>query len=364
MNMNKRIDISVIIPIYNSADYLEQCLDSIINQTLKTIEIICVDNGSDDHSETILKKYKRIDPRIIIITTPKTNAGNARNQGIKVAKGEYLSFVDADDFCEPNMLETALLSAQKNNSDMVVFEFRTYNHQTKTISGHTMGISYKGNKNNLKPTDIKDSLFNSFKNCPWNKLFRRRFILDNNISFQEIPRANDICFTFISLALAKRITLVKKPLINYRFNTRKSLQSTNNLSPLSSWDAYRFTKAKLQSLDLYSIYEQSFLNEVLENLLYNLNSIPKDTIAYYYLFNAIRYGSDIEFGITKHNPNYYNKEHYSNYMEILNYPSTSELIEQATLTITSSKSYKIGSAITKIPRLIKTKLPTKNPTNN
>ena len=97
--------VSVIIPIYNVETYLPQCLDSIINQTLKEIEIICVDDGSTDKSLDILKEYAKKDKRVAIITQKNLHAGVARNAGLSQAKGEYISFLDSDDFCEPEMFE-------------------------------------------------------------------------------------------------------------------------------------------------------------------------------------------------------------------------------------------------------------------
>ena len=103
------ISVSVIIPVFNAEKYLSQCLDSIVNQTLTNIEIICVDDGSTDTSFQILKEYEEKDSRVIVLSKSNAGAGTARNEGLKIAKGKYLSFLDADDFFERNMLELSLI---------------------------------------------------------------------------------------------------------------------------------------------------------------------------------------------------------------------------------------------------------------
>lgn len=97
--------VSVIIPVYNSGQYLQTCLESVISQTLRDIQIICVDDGSVDSSSQILERFAAVDPRITVLHQTNSGAGAARNFGLQVARGEYLSFLDADDFCEPDMLE-------------------------------------------------------------------------------------------------------------------------------------------------------------------------------------------------------------------------------------------------------------------
>ena len=107
--------VSVILPVYNVSDYLRQCMDSIVGQTLKDIEIICVDDGSTDDSLAILKEYEAKDQRVKVIQQANAGAGAARNKGLEIATGEYLSFLDSDDFFEPDMLEKAIPKRKKKN---------------------------------------------------------------------------------------------------------------------------------------------------------------------------------------------------------------------------------------------------------
>ena len=99
--------VSVILPVYNVGKYLRQCMDSIVGQTLQEIEVICIDDGSADDSPQILQAYAKKDPRIKVVCQQNQGAGAARNRGLSMARGEYLSFLDSDDFFETNMLEKA-----------------------------------------------------------------------------------------------------------------------------------------------------------------------------------------------------------------------------------------------------------------
>ena len=112
--MNENIKVSVIIPVHNSAQYLTKCIESMLNQTLKEIEIICVDDGSTDESLAIIKNYKKLDSRIKILTQENKYAGVARNNGMEIAKGEYLFFLDSDDFSSDTLLEKVYFKGKDN----------------------------------------------------------------------------------------------------------------------------------------------------------------------------------------------------------------------------------------------------------
>ena len=120
MNETNKPVISVIIPIYNSEKYLSECLNSVVNQTLHDIEIICVNDGSTDSSLEILEDYQSKDKRIKIINQEHNNAGSARNKGLEIARGEYLSFLDSDDYFDLNMLKEMYLTAKSDNKIEIV----------------------------------------------------------------------------------------------------------------------------------------------------------------------------------------------------------------------------------------------------
>lgn len=110
--------ISVIIPVYNAEKYLEKCLDSILQQTFREIEVICVDDGSQDASKQILRRYASQDARVIVVEQKNMYAGVARNRGMELAKGKYLIFLDADDFFHPDMLRRAYACSEQYRADI------------------------------------------------------------------------------------------------------------------------------------------------------------------------------------------------------------------------------------------------------
>ena len=125
------VKVSVIIPVYNVEPYLKQCMDSVVGQTLKDIEIICVDDGSTDGSLDILREYAAEDNRIQIIEQKNAGAGAARNNGMRHATGKYLSFLDSDDFFEPRMLEKAYDLVEKDQADFVAYKSDQYHTEKK-----------------------------------------------------------------------------------------------------------------------------------------------------------------------------------------------------------------------------------------
>lgn len=139
--------VSVIIPVYNTEKYLRECLDSVVNQTLQDIEIICVDDESTDRSLEILREYQAKDKRITVLKQEKSNAGAARNLGLSIATGEYLSFLDSDDYYDLAMLEHMYACAKNRNADIVVCNIKVYYED----SGETVPVNWHIRKE-LLPT--------------------------------------------------------------------------------------------------------------------------------------------------------------------------------------------------------------------
>lgn len=177
--------ISVIIPVYNVEKYIEQCINSLLNQTLKDCEFIFVNDGSKDSSKEIIEKYKALDDRIILINQENQGVSIARNNGLKVAKGEYLGFVDADDYIEPDMYETLYNAAIEDCCDVVLSNWK---HE---ISGNFITKNYKFPKNTLLDrTFINNIILPYFLeeedlNTACNKLYKNQIIKENNIQFPE-----------------------------------------------------------------------------------------------------------------------------------------------------------------------------------
>ncbi len=240
--------VSVIIPVYNVEKYLGECLDSILGQTLKDIEVICVDDGSTDGSPAILRDYTALDPRIRVIHQENAGAGPARNTGLAAATGEYVAFFDPDDWCDKEMFARIYDEAARTRSDIVIAGMRRYrpNEMRPVVARLSDGVLSLARP--FSPEQMGRGLFVDCRANPFPKLFRREFISANRISFQAIPRVNDLFFSFVSLAKAERISVLEDAPYCYRLERPGSLQTTLRSSgrPLCWLEAVEAVRARLE----------------------------------------------------------------------------------------------------------------------
>lgn len=209
--MDTEIKISVIIPIYNAYDYLRPAMDSVLAQTLSELEIICIDDGSTDHSLEILKEYQAADARIRIVTENNAGVAIARNNGVRRARGEYLAFLDADDFMEPTYLEKLYRAAKEGDLDIAIGEYDIFQEKlakfTPAIPPERADI-YRDGKVSSK-NEHPDEIFQSVEGYVWNKLFRRSFVMEKELCFLEGAKMfEDVYFVCTALSLAERIAKV------------------------------------------------------------------------------------------------------------------------------------------------------------
>ena len=267
--------VSVIVPVHNAEKYLVQCLSSILGQTLQDIEVICVDDNSSDGSETILEQFAKKDSRLRVLRSPGLGAGGARNIGLESAQGEYLSFLDADDFFEVDMLESAVTKAEEDQSDIVVYGSWLYDTVRQANRQAKWKLQTEGLPEGrpFAPSEIADCLFNVFGNYTWNKLFRASLVREKGILFQEISRTNDLFFTCTALTQANLISVIDKTFAHYRIATQTSLQSTNDRDPLSFLKAFDALHVFLEFNDLLPQYEESFDNHLVDAVCANIASV-------------------------------------------------------------------------------------------
>ena len=203
--------ISVIVPVYNVEEYLERCLTSIVKQTYKDLEIICINDGSTDNSLEILKAFAQKDVRIIIIDQPNQGLSSARNIGISRATGEYISFIDSDDYIDENTY-TTITNQLSNDIDMVSFG--------TTIFGEAFTEKRRGDEKyyRIKFSGVqKAKLSNMLKTnvAVWNKLFKTNIIRKYNILFPEKRHYEDFDFYCKYYACCSKILYIKDKLYNY-----------------------------------------------------------------------------------------------------------------------------------------------------
>lgn len=274
------IAVSVIVAVHNAEAYLKQCLDSIREQTLQNIEIICVDDGSTDESFKILKEYEQQDDRVRIIQQEQQGAGSARNHGLRYARGTYLSFLDADDFFEKDFLESMYKRAIQTQADIVVCAANEYDHQTGKIRELPFSLNIKNlpAKQIFSYRDIPDTIFNTFQNWAWNKLFRAEFVRKNNLKFQELQRTNDLVFTCMALVCAKKITTVENAFVYYRVNHGGNCQSNNERAPFDFYKAFIELKRQLNDKQICDVVRSSYQTWALKSCIYNVFSIKNSSI--------------------------------------------------------------------------------------
>ena len=218
MESNKNIDISVVMPVYNSGAYLREALCGLVKQTLKDIEIICVDDGSADDSLQILGEFAKADERIRILNREHTGAGEARNAGLAEASGEYVLFLDSDDIFDETLLEKIFRKGKKTEADVVLFGAKRYDNRTGQVVNAPRYLWRKliPEKEVFSRKDMDGRLFGLTITSPWTKLFRREFVLEQKISFQNLPNSNDVRFVLVAMAEAGRISIVREDLVYSR----------------------------------------------------------------------------------------------------------------------------------------------------
>lgn len=202
--------VSVIVPVYNTEKYLKQCLDSLISQTLKEIQIVIINDGSTDSSANIIQQYHDKYPeKIVAVTKENGGQGTARNLGLQYCTGEYIGFMDSDDYARSDMYEKLYNVAKRDNADYAACaytEFYTENEHTKIIS------EYKA----APPCKETKKLFFDAEVAPWLHLYKREKVIDNGVRFPEGVIHEDTAFYTNLIPYIKTLAQVEEPLVMHR----------------------------------------------------------------------------------------------------------------------------------------------------
>ncbi|GAB6055906.1 hypothetical protein JCM15415_12220 [Methanobacterium movens] len=226
------VKVSVIVPVYNVEQYLSQCLDSLINQTLRDIEIICVDDGSTDNSLKILKEYFIKDNRIRIINQKNLGPGAARNIGLSQAKGKYISFIDSDDWIEKEAYEKLYAYSTKKDLDLNIFSIYAYDEKSKIVKSDHNTYNLKNFDKKLDGKifnykDVKDILFH-IPTVPFNKLYKKEFLDKFNIKFVEGLYFEDNVFFYDVFLRAKKCAITRNVKVFRRYREGSITQSNDD----------------------------------------------------------------------------------------------------------------------------------------
>ncbi len=245
------VKISVIIPVYNTEEYLSKCIESVINQDYDNLEVILVNDGSKDNSLKICKKYAEEDKRIVLIDKENTGVSDSRNRGLKIATGDYIAFVDSDDWIEPNMYSSMLESIIKTGADLCLSSYFIEYEDRSVI------YKLKDDKDILEYSDLIDSVIpriigpneieisnNDIGGFIWRMLLSKNILDENNVFFKKsLPFKEDEVFLIEVLLNCKKVVLLDQPFYHY---LKRSASAASN---------YRFNIQKEESLAVDSIIE-------------------------------------------------------------------------------------------------------------
>lgn len=277
--------VSIIVPVYNVEKYLRKCLNSLINQTLKEIEIICINDGSTDKSLEILEEYKNRDSRIILLNQENSGQSITRNNGIKKATGEYLGFVDPDDWVDLDYYERLYNAASTNDTDIAVGGIirvtgikkkKFLNFEKETITDNT----------NLKfeLCDVPE------KSYVWNKIYKTQKLKEINLKFEEGRIFEDCIFTPQALFFLGKMVTVPN---TYYYYLRRNNSTVKQRSEKANADSiYAHKKAsefiKEHNIDISSFEPKTYRFKIFGVTIFKIRQKGKKK--QYALFNIIKIG--------------------------------------------------------------------------
>ena len=269
--------ISVIVPVYNVEKYLKKCIESILMQTFHNFELICVNDGTTDNSRSILEKYKQEDKRIIIIDKKNGGLSSARNEGLKYAKGEFISFVDSDDWITPDMLEKLYKNITFFNSDISMCAVNLFDELSQSIKND----SYFNFSIFPKDFDNKVFSFEDTKNfimdipvMAWNKLYRHDFLKQCNAKFPDGKIFEDGPFFFSIFFKTKRVSIVRDTLYYYRINREGSLTQKNGKNLFDIIVVVNLMFNELKNSNIFKDVKYEFFKRKADDIIYRYELIP------------------------------------------------------------------------------------------
>lgn len=257
---NNDVKISVIIPVYNVEKYIGECLDYLIDQSLKDIEIICLNDGSSDKSEDVIKEYMKRDKRISLYNLEHKKQAVARNTGIRYSKGKYLLFIDSDDYISKNCCDELYNKMEKNNLDVLYFNGTTFFETPELASKFKAYGKLYSSKRQIDDILSGQDMFcymmdNSFyRDSPCLQIYRKQYIVENNIEFLENVFYEDIYFSLKSILYAQRTMVVNDEYYHRRM--RENSTTTNVISFFNIYSYLKVLNAMIKLIDELNLNEK------------------------------------------------------------------------------------------------------------
>ena len=247
--------VSIIVPVYNVEKYLSKCLDNLINQTLKDIEIICVNDGSKDSSAEILEKYAQKDKRIVVLNQENAGLSAARNNGMDIAKGEYIGFVDSDDWVDPDFYAKLIDAAERHDADVACGSIiRERRHSRKFRIHYTKEECFIFPQEKIDAARVPDMCY------VWNKIYRAEYLNNLKLRFIEGMFFEDVDFVTRAVYFSNKIVTVADTFYHYWTNSNSTVKTMR-----------KSDKKRMDSL-LSKKYVLEFFRK------YNLTSRPRNLI--------------------------------------------------------------------------------------
>lgn len=259
--------ISVILPVYNVEDYLYVCINSVLKQSYKDFELICIDDASTDSSLDILEYFSQKDSRVKILKNDSNKGpGFSRNQGLDVAQGKYISFLDGDDWFSPDSFNILIERMEQNNLDVLMFKSIVYYEQPQKFGMehyYDMNFMNKFENHAFTHWDLDKTKLFSISNAPWNKIYLKSFLNENNIRF---PNENliheDNPFFYKVITSAKRASIIDKYLYNRR-RRPDSIVTLNNERLFDNIDiTYKVLEVFFEDKEVYEYYKKEVLTYI------------------------------------------------------------------------------------------------------
>ena len=301
------IKVSVIMPVYNAERFLQDTVQSVLKQTLREIELICVDDGSTDGSLYLLEEMSEKDSRIRVLHQQNQFAGMARNAGLKEASGKYVVFWDSDDRFDQEALALMYEACEKDQAQICICGADKYDEKQDFRYPTDEYLVWRRvpEKRPFNRRDIGKYLYNFASNVPWNKMFLRSFVQESGLEFQGLRQANDVYFVMLALFYADRITAVHKSLVTYRIANENSVTGRAKDATYCTAQALEAVYDRLeQEADFTKPLRQSFANKTIGPLM-NVLRLQADAASAKELYEYYKTELMPKFGLFGQDPSFF-----------------------------------------------------------
>lgn len=261
--------VSVIIPVYNSEKYISKCIESVLNQTFQDFEIIVINDGSKDNSQSILENYKqKYSEKIVLVKQQNMGVSKTRNKAIEMARGEYIMFIDNDDYIDKDYIENFVKEIENGNYDVVLGGYKRPNEEGKIIK-------------ELKLSQEEWSKFMIF--APWARIYKKNYLIKNDIKFLPVNIGEDVYFNIQAMLLSDKIKIIDYIGYNWFFNTKSVSNTTQkNIKNLQVYEllnnCYEVLNQKKILEKHYEIVEMYFIRYIVWFLLFSTKKVDSKTI--------------------------------------------------------------------------------------